>query len=31
MQRTLLTEEHSLFRDTFRHFVEKEIVPYHGQ
>ena len=31
MQRTLLTEEHSLFRDTFRHFVEKEIVPYNGQ
>ena len=31
MQRTLLTEEHSLFRDTFRHFVEKEIVPYHEQ
>ena len=31
MQRTLLTEEHSLFRDTFRHFVEKEVVPYHEQ
>lgn len=31
MQRTLLTAEHHLFRDTFRHFVEKEIVPYHEQ
>ncbi len=31
MQRTLFTEEHTLFRDTFRHFVEKEIVPYNQQ
>ncbi len=31
MKRTLFTEEHTLFRDTFRHFVEKEIVPYNGQ
>ena len=31
MQRTLLTEEHFLFRDTFRHFFEKEIVPYNEQ
>lgn len=31
MQRTLFTEEHNLFRDTFRHFVEKEIVPYNQQ
>ena len=31
MQRTLFTEEHHLFRDTFRHFVEKEIVPYNEQ
>lgn len=31
MQRTLLTEEHTLFRDAFRHFVEKEIVPYNAQ
>ena len=28
MRRTLLTEEHKLFRDSFRHFVEKEMVPY---
>lgn len=31
MQRTLFTEEHTLFRDTFRHFVEKEMVPYNEQ
>jgi len=31
MQRMLLTEEHSLFRDTFRHFVEKEMVPSNEQ
>ena len=31
MQRTLFTEEHELFRDTFRHFVEKEIAPYNEQ
>ncbi len=31
MQRTLFTEDHKLFRDSFRHFVEKEIVPYNAQ
>jgi alkylation response protein AidB-like acyl-CoA dehydrogenase len=31
MQRTLFTEEHEMFRDSFRHFVEKEIVPYNDQ
>lgn len=31
MQRTLFTEDHRLFRDTFRHFVEQEIVPYNDQ
>ncbi len=31
MRRTLFTEEHTLFRDSFRHFVEKEMVPYIGQ
>jgi alkylation response protein AidB-like acyl-CoA dehydrogenase len=31
MQRTLFTEEHDMFRDSFRHFVEKEIVPYNEQ
>jgi len=31
MKRTLFTEEHNMFRDTFRHFVEKEIVPYNEQ
>src|SRR5450759_5363800 len=28
MRRTIFTEDHMLFRDAFRHFVEKEMVPY---
>lgn len=31
MRRTIFTEEHTLFRDAFRHFVEKEMVPYNEQ
>jgi alkylation response protein AidB-like acyl-CoA dehydrogenase len=31
MKRTIFTEEHMLFRDAFRHFVEKEMVPYNEQ
>jgi alkylation response protein AidB-like acyl-CoA dehydrogenase len=31
MQRTLFMEEHKLFRDSYRHFVEKEIVPHYAQ
>jgi alkylation response protein AidB-like acyl-CoA dehydrogenase len=31
MERKLFTEEHALFRDAFRHFVEKEMVPYNEQ
>jgi len=31
MRRTLFTEEHAMFRNSFRHFVEKEIVPYNEQ
>ena len=31
MQRTLFTEEHEMFRDSVRHFVEKEVVPYNDQ
>jgi alkylation response protein AidB-like acyl-CoA dehydrogenase len=31
MRRTLFTEEHHLFRDTFKHFLEKEVVPYYEQ
>jgi len=31
MRRTLFTEEHRLFRDTFKHFLEKEVVPYYEQ
>jgi alkylation response protein AidB-like acyl-CoA dehydrogenase len=27
MQRTIFTEEHDMFRDAFRQFVDKEIVP----
>lgn len=31
MNRALFTEEHRLFRDSYRHFVEKEIVPHYAQ
>jgi alkylation response protein AidB-like acyl-CoA dehydrogenase len=31
MRRTLFTEEHNLFRDAFKHFLEKEVVPYYEQ
>ena len=31
MKRTLFTEEHDLFRDSFKHFLEKEVVPYYPQ
>jgi alkylation response protein AidB-like acyl-CoA dehydrogenase len=31
MKRTIFTEEHLLFRDAFRHFVEKEMVPHNEQ
>ena len=31
MERTIFTAEHELFRDSYRHFVEKEIVPYNAQ
>ncbi len=31
MQRALFNEEHDLFRDSWRRFVEKEIVPHHDQ
>ena len=31
MERKLLSVEHGLFRDTFRHFVEKEMLPYNEQ
>ncbi len=29
MKRTLFTEEHNLFRDSFKRFLEKEVVPYY--
>jgi long-chain-acyl-CoA dehydrogenase len=31
MKRTLFTEEHNLFRDSFKHFLEKEVVPYYSE
>jgi len=31
MKRTLFTEEHRLFRDAFKHFLEKEVVPNYEQ
>jgi alkylation response protein AidB-like acyl-CoA dehydrogenase len=31
MQRTLFTEEHEMFRDSCRRFIEKEVVPYNEQ
>lgn len=31
MKRTLYTEEHKLFRDSYRKFLEKESVPFHEQ
>ena len=30
-ERTLYDEEHEIFRETARRFVEKEIVPHHDQ
>ncbi len=29
MERTIFSEEHKMFRDSFRSFVEREIVPFH--
>jgi len=31
IERTLFRQEHEMFRESVRKFVEKEIVPYHGQ
>ncbi len=31
MERTLFQEEHDIFRQSFRKFVEKHIIPYHEQ
>ena len=30
-QRTLFSEEHEMFRDSIRKFIDKEIAPYHAQ
>jgi alkylation response protein AidB-like acyl-CoA dehydrogenase len=31
LERNIFEDEHRMFRDAFRRFVEKEIVPYHEQ
>jgi alkylation response protein AidB-like acyl-CoA dehydrogenase len=31
MQRTIFTQEHQMFRDAVRRFVEREIKPFHAQ
>ena len=31
IERSLFSEEHEMFRETVRKFVEREIVPYHAQ
>ncbi|MCA9874613.1 MAG: acyl-CoA dehydrogenase family protein [Anaerolineales bacterium] len=31
MRTNLLTDEHLMFRDAFRRFVEKEVTPFHAQ
>jgi len=31
IERTLFSEEHQLFRDTVRKFMQQEVVPYHAQ
>lgn len=31
MKRTLFTEDHLLFRDSYRHFLTKEVVPFYSQ
>jgi alkylation response protein AidB-like acyl-CoA dehydrogenase len=31
IERTLFSEEHDLFRETVRRFVEREIMPFHAQ
>jgi len=31
MERTLFKEEHEIFRDAFRKFMEKEVIPLHEQ
>jgi len=31
IERTLFSDDHRIFRDSFRRFVENEIVPHHGR
>lgn len=31
MERTIFTDEHKMFRDAYRRFVEKEMAPYHEE
>ncbi len=30
IERTLFTEDHKIFRDTVRRFIEEEITPFHA-
>jgi alkylation response protein AidB-like acyl-CoA dehydrogenase len=30
IERTLFSEDHNRFRDSFRRFLEKEVVPFHA-
>ncbi|MCX7170612.1 MAG: acyl-CoA dehydrogenase family protein, partial [Proteobacteria bacterium] len=30
LERTLFSEEHTLFRDTVRRFMEQQVVPHHA-
>ena len=31
IERTIFREEHHIFRETVRRFIEREIVPFHAQ
>ena len=31
LPRTLFSDTHELFRESVRHFVEKEVIPHHEQ
>ena len=31
MKRRLFNEDHNIFRDAFRKFMEKEVIPFHEQ
>jgi len=31
IERTLFTEDHERFRESFRRFLEREVVPFHAE